>query len=85
MEGSLKDLARYRYQCCIDAIEDAKIMYQHRRYKNALNRAYYSIFYAIRSVNAVRDFDSSKHSGVIAFFNQNYVKLVFSLKRLPKL
>ena len=74
MEGSLKDLARYRYQCCIDAIEDAKIMYQHGRYKNTLNRAYYSIFYAIRAVNAVRDFDSSKHSGVIAFFNQNYVK-----------
>lgn len=74
MEGSLKDLARYRYQCCIDAIEDAKIMYQHGRYKNTLNRAYYSIFYAIRAVNAVRNFDSSKHSGVIAFFNQNYVK-----------
>ena len=74
MEGSLKDLARYRYQCCIDAIEDAKIMYQHGRYKNTLNRAYYSIFYAIRAVNAVRDFDSSKHSGVIAFFDQNYVK-----------
>ena len=74
MAGSLKDLAKYRFECCSDAIEDAKIMYQHGRYKNTLNRAYYAIFYAIRAVNAVRDFDSSKHSGVIAFFNKNYVK-----------
>lgn len=27
-----------------------------------------------RSLTALDDFDSSKHSGVIAYFNQNYVK-----------
>lgn len=59
---------------CQDAIEDAKIMYEHGRFKNTLNRAYYAIFYAIRAVNATQSFDSSKHSGVIAFFNQHYVK-----------
>ena len=32
------------------------------------------MFHAIRSVNALDRFDSSKHSGVIAYFNQNYVK-----------
>ncbi len=74
MEGSLIDLAKYRYECAGEAIIDAKLMYENGRYKNALNRAYYAIFYAIRAVNATADFDSSKHSGVIAFFNQNYVK-----------
>ncbi len=39
-----------------------------------MNRAYYSAFDAIRSVNALDGFDSSKHSGVIAHFNQMYVK-----------
>ena len=29
---------------------------------------------AIRSVTALVGFDSSKHSGIIAFFNQYYVK-----------
>ena len=28
----------------------------------------------MRAVNALDGFDSSKHSGVIAHFNQNYVK-----------
>ncbi len=79
MERSVKDLSRYRYECCLEAIEDARVMYEAGRYKNALNRSYYAIFHAIRSVCALDGFDSSKHSGVISYFNQHYVKTgVFS-------
>ena len=74
MERRLKDLASYRFDCSREALEDAKIMYAAKRYKNTLNRAYYSIFYSIRAVTALDGFDSSKHSGVIAYFNQHYVK-----------
>ena len=51
MESSIAELAKYRYETCIEAIEDAKIMFENGRYKNAMNRAYYSIFHAIRAVN----------------------------------
>ena len=74
MERSIKDLSKYRFGCSLEALEDARIMYDAERYKNTLNRAYYAVFYAIRAVNALDEFDSSKHSGVIAHFNQNYVK-----------
>lgn len=74
MEGGVLELSRYRFETSREALTDAKIMYENGRYKNALNRAYYAIFHAIRAVNALEGFDSSKHSGVIAFFNQNYVK-----------
>ncbi len=60
-------------------------MFENRRYKNALNRAYYSIFHGIRSVCALDGFDSSKHSGVIAYFNQNYVKTNIFPKELSKI
>ena len=70
MERSLEDLSRYRYACCVEALEDARIMYGAERYKNALNRAYYAIFHAMRAVTALDGFDSSKHSGVISYFNQ---------------
>lgn len=43
-------------------------------FRSSINRSYYSIFHAIRAVNALDGFDSSKHSGVIAHFNQEYVK-----------
>lgn len=85
MEGKVKELSRYRYEMSVEAINDAKIMYENGRYKNALNRAYYAIFHAMRSVNALAGFDSSKHSGVIAFFNQNYVKTEIFSKELSKM
>lgn len=74
MENSINELAKYRYESSTEALIDAKVMFENGRYKNALNRAYYSIFHAIRAVNALDEYDSSKHSGVIAHFNQMYVK-----------
>lgn len=44
------------------------------QWKTALNRSYYAIFHAMRAVNILDGFDSSKHSGVIAYFTQNYLK-----------
>jgi len=42
--------------------------------QTAANRSYYSIFYAMRAIQALDRFDSKKHSGVIANFRQNYIK-----------
>ena len=85
MERCVTDLAKYRFECCQEALEDARIMYEAGRYKNALNRAYYSIFHGIRAVNALDGYDSSKHSGVIAYFNQHYVKEGIFSKEASKL
>ena len=85
MEDSVKELSRYRFETSEEDLIDAKIMYDNGRYKNALNRAYYSIFHAVRAVIAIQGFDSSKHSGVIAFFNQNYVKTGVFSKDLSKI
>ena len=74
MEDRIRELSKYRFETSLENLEDARIMYENGRYKNALNRAYYSIFHAIRSVDALDGFDSSKHSGVISHFNQNHVK-----------
>lgn len=49
-------------------------MYESGEYEVALNRAYYATFDAMRAINALDGFDSSKQSGVIAHFNQMYVK-----------
>lgn len=85
MEGSVTELSRYRFETGQEALADARLMYENGRYKNALNRAYYAIFHAIRAVNALTGFDSSKHSGVIAYFNQNYVKTEVFPRELSKL
>lgn len=74
MAGSLSDLSKYRFARAEEELENAIAMMEARRYKLALNRSYYAIFHAMRAVNVLDPFDSSKHSGIIAHFNQYHVK-----------
>ena len=74
MEGSVKDLAKYRLEKAFEDLERARRELEYSDYKLALNRSYYAIFHAIRAVNILDEFDSSKHSGVIAHFNRHHVK-----------
>lgn len=74
MDGSLSDLSKYRYERAFEELDNAKAMLDTGKYKLALNRSYYSIFHGMRAVNVLDEFDSSKHSGVIAHFNQYHVK-----------
>ncbi len=84
MENSVNELSKYRYETSLEDIKDAKILFEHGRYKNALNRGYYSIFHAIKAICALDGYDSSKHSGVIAYFNQHYIKPGILPKDLSK-
>lgn len=72
--GSVKELSKFRFEKAISNIKIAKVLYKQESYEVALNRAYYSAFDAMRAINALDGFDSSKHSGVISHFNQTYVK-----------
>lgn len=74
MDGGLNALSKYRYERSCEELENSKILFGAGKYKLALNRSYYSIFHGMRAVNVLDDFDSSKHSGVIAHFNQFHVK-----------
>jgi uncharacterized protein (UPF0332 family) len=73
-DRSIIELSKYRFDKALSNIEIAKKLYGTGDYEVALNRAYYSAFDAMRAVNALDGFDSSKHSGVISNFNHMYVK-----------
>ena len=73
MQLDEKMLSSYRL---IRAKEDLEVAISNHGagfYKAAINRSYYAIFHAIRAVNILDGFDASKHSSVIAHFNQYYV------------
>lgn len=74
MAGSITELSKYRYERALEDLKNAKEVFNSGSYKLALNRSYYAIFHAMRAVNVLDEFDSSKHSGVIAHFNQYHVK-----------
>lgn len=74
MAGSIRDLSKYRFEKATEQIRVAETLLENGMFSVSINRSYYAIFHAIRAVNALDDFDSSKHSGVIAHFNQYHVK-----------
>lgn len=74
MEGSLKELAQYRMERAKEMLVAAEGNLSIGQYKTSLNRSYYAIFHSMRAANIIKGFDSSKHSGVIAFFNWEYLK-----------
>ncbi|MCM1089969.1 MAG: HEPN domain-containing protein [Muribaculum sp.] len=56
-----------------------------KQYRTSLNRSYYAVFHAMRAVNTIDGFDSSKHSGVIAYFNKAFLKKEKLDKNLSKI
>lgn len=69
-----RDYAKYRLDKSKEDLEAAHLLFSQGSYRIANNRAYYSIFHALRAVLVFDNFDSSKHSGVIAEFRRRYIK-----------
>ena len=59
-----------------------KLLCQSGYYKDANNRAYYSIFNSIRAILATIPIDFKRHKDVIAYFNQHFVKTEIFPKEL---
>lgn len=74
MEGSINELIRYRLERANEMIAAAEDNLKLKQYRTSLNRSYYAVFHAMRAANAFEGFDSSKHSGVIAYFNSHFLK-----------
>lgn len=74
MEAKVRELSRYRFKKAEKSLLISKKLFEEGEYGYSQNRAYYALFDAIRSVTVLDSFDSSKHSGIIAYFNQHYVK-----------
>lgn len=73
MQPDVKTLCQYRLDRAKEDLLAAETNHQAGFYKAAINRSYYAIFHSIRAVNVLDNFDASKHSSVIAHFNQFYV------------
>lgn len=74
MEGSIKELSVYRMERAKEMLKAAEDNLNMEQYRTSLNRSYYAIFHAMRAVNILEGYDSSKHSGVIAYFTMTFLK-----------
>lgn len=67
-------LSDHRLQKAKNLLNQAEILFQHQMYDGSINRSYYAIFNAIRSILSLVKLDSSKHSGVLSLFDKYFVK-----------
>lgn len=68
-------LALYRLSQADEALDEAKYLLEGQKSPRVIiNRVYYSMFYAVLALLVFEEFASSKHSGVLAYFNQRYIK-----------
>ncbi len=75
MENRLHDLSKYRLEKAKEDLEASELMLKNGKFSQSINRSYYAIFHAVRALLALDRFDSQKHSGIISYFKQNYVRV----------
>ena len=74
MKEEHRALVHYRLGEAREPLEEARLLARESRWRGALNRVYYAIFYATLALLAVRQLASSRHSGVIALFHREFVR-----------
>lgn len=70
----MDNLIQYRINNAQEKLESAEILLNAGKYKDSIGRSYYAIFSAVRAVLVLDHVDFSKHAGVIAFFQKEYIK-----------
>jgi len=68
------ELAEYRLNRAKDIVKESEDSLKQRHFALSVNRSYYAMFTSARALLVLKEKDSSKHSGVIALFNQYIIK-----------
>ena len=78
------DLANYRMDRAKETLQEAEDSFKQNHFRMSVNRSYYAMFTPARALLALKELDSSKHSGVISLFNQHVIKAGLFPKELSK-
>ncbi len=67
-------ICSHRLENAFQILEDAKFLFENERLISAMNRIYYSMFYAVNALALARDFKTSKHSSLMSWFSKNIIQ-----------
>ena len=69
-----KRIIEYWRKRARECLDDAKLLLENKRLYSAVNRIYYALFYQVSALLLAKGLSFSKHSGVLAAFNREFVK-----------
>ena len=73
LDKHIRDYSIRRLDKSADDLDTAQINYDAGKYDASANRAYYSVYHAIRAVLALDGIERKKHSGNISYFREHYL------------
>lgn len=68
------EISKARFDHAKECLQDVKLLLTGGSYRSAANRAYYTVFHAMRAVLALDGVDMKHHSGIISEFRKRYIK-----------
>lgn len=74
MPDNRKELMKYRLEMAEERLHSSKVLLEAGSYKDSIGHSYYAMFTAVRALLAMEGQDFSKHAGVIAYFQKEFVK-----------
>ena len=74
MHDNKTALMEYRLDMAKEQLSSSKILLEAGNFKDSIGRSYYAMFTATRALLALDCVDFSKHTGVISYFQKEYVK-----------
>lgn len=66
-------IIKYRLEKARETLDAAEVLLRENKLFSAVNRIYYSLFYAVDALLLSKGLSSPKHSGVLALFNKEFV------------
>ena len=74
-EEKRKELARYRIRQAEESLDEARYLLSGGKSpRSIMNRMYYAMFYSVLALLIYEPYSSSKHSGVLSYFNKNFIR-----------
>ena len=62
------ELSQMQLQRALALLNESAALISLEAYNSAVNRAYYAVFHAMKAIEALDNFDSKRHTGVIQYF-----------------
>jgi uncharacterized protein (UPF0332 family) len=70
-------LIKHRLLQADETISDVQLLIENSRFRSAVNRIYYGMFYSLLALGLAYQYETSKHAKLIGWFNKNFINKGF--------
>ena len=72
-DSDRESLIKYRINQADETVFDVQLLIENNRFRSAVNRIYYGMFYSLLALALANEFNTSKHAQLIGWFNKNFI------------